>query len=234
MSNDTSYFYRKFWENKKDVTSIGPTSRHVRENIISLLQNIHFDKVLDLGCGEGSLLAEMKIRWPDKAYYGADLSEEALELAAEKIDFASYHINLEKDFIDVNVDVTICSEVLEHIKDDVSLLGRIRGITNYLVITVPSGKMDAIDSEVGHVRRYAKGEIEEKLHKAGFEVQIIRNWGFPFYSPFYRMIFKETSKDLRGGKVTFLKKCVASFVYLIFKLNVCDKGDKTFLLAKKV
>jgi hypothetical protein len=66
--------------------------------------------------------------------------------------------------------------VLEHLEDDGAVLRSLFETVPEncrVVILVPynMGLYSNFDRELGHFRRYRKGELEEKLHAAGFEVQ---------------------------------------------------------------
>lgn len=76
-------------------------------------------RLLDAGCGEGHLLAEIhKIR-PDFKLSGIDLTQVAVEKARERNPAATIVnddiLNLSKHFQEKHFDIIICSEVLEHI-----------------------------------------------------------------------------------------------------------------------
>src|SRR5215212_3675852 len=49
--------------------------------ILSRLEGIEFDSLLDVGCGEGRFLHEVFKRYPDKNLLGVDSSSRALEYA---------------------------------------------------------------------------------------------------------------------------------------------------------
>ena len=77
------------------------------------------------------------------------------------------------------------SEVLEHIDDDVAMLENVHGLladNGCLVITVPAhmALWTPWDAVAGHVRRYERAELLDKLARAGFAPERVRTWGFPF------------------------------------------------------
>jgi len=74
------------------------------------------------------------------------------------------------------LDTVVCSNVLEHIRDDEGTLRSFHDILapgGHAVILVPAGRWlyGAMDRAVGHVRRYSKRELRRKLAAAGFEVE---------------------------------------------------------------
>ena len=70
----------------------------------------------------------------------------------------------------------VCLNVLEHLEDDRAVLGRLRAAVPAgcrLVFLVPFNPrlFSEFDRQVGHVRRYQKGELEGKMKEAGFAVE---------------------------------------------------------------
>lgn len=76
---------------------------------------------------------------------------------------------------DERLDTVFCSNVLEHLEDDKSVLRDFhRTLTagGHCIIVVPAGKelFTVLDSELGHYRRYTAEELSEKMRACGFEV----------------------------------------------------------------
>src|SRR5438067_1310433 len=116
--------YDQLWTQKwGDLQQYGPTSRHQRRIIADLLDPQHFDSILDVGCGEGSLLAFLGPRYRCHRMLGLDLSASAIERARQTFPSASYIVG------DIGAlprgeqfDLVTCIDVLEHVEDDESLL----------------------------------------------------------------------------------------------------------------
>jgi SAM-dependent methyltransferase len=77
----------------------------------------------------------------------------------------------------------LCSfEVLEHIEDDVALLkqwrARIR-VGGWLLLSFPahSTRFGAHDELAGHLRRYDRATVADRLGRAGFEVERVYSYG---------------------------------------------------------
>jgi glycosyltransferase involved in cell wall biosynthesis len=73
-------------------------------------------------------------------------------------------------------DTVVCSNVLEHVEDDVAALAQMHRLLapdGRLVLVVPMLRAlyGAIDRAIDHHRRYERAEVEEKLAKAGFAVE---------------------------------------------------------------
>ena len=74
----------------------------------------------------------------------------------------------------------VCFNVLEHIRDDEAALRRFRELLapdGALLLLVPAHRFlfGTVDIAFGHERRYSKGELAQKLRRAGLEPEIIRH-----------------------------------------------------------
>ena len=87
---------------------------------MDLLGNLHFDSVLELGCGTGKnsvFLAKIA-----SVVHAVDFSEGMIQKAKEKVQaenlhFAMMDITRRWDFEDQYFDLVVCNLVLEHIED---------------------------------------------------------------------------------------------------------------------
>jgi SAM-dependent methyltransferase len=73
-------------------------------------------------------------------------------------------------------DTAVCLNVVEHIADDVGAMRNIRATLvpgGRMVVLVPAQRRlyGSLDERLGHYRRYEKVELEEKVSKAGFELE---------------------------------------------------------------
>ncbi len=143
-------------------------------------------KVLDVGCGTGSI--DLYLAKHGCTVSGIDISAKAIKIAksntkkfnlGNKVKFILGDIQQMK--IKETYDLIICSEIIEHIKNEKKVLLKIKKMLNEngrLVISVPSknsllyklGLLNKFDKEVGHLRRYSKGELIKLLEKLGFEI----------------------------------------------------------------
>src|SRR5262249_4651850 len=164
--------YDQGWDTKwDDMKKYGPMSRHVRRNIKHLIRPLSFESVLDVGCGQGSFLSELCSEFPRIKPHGTDISSSALDLAQKKVKNGRFWVlDATKEYLDEKFDVIVCSEVLEHIPEDVAALENICRMTGkYLVISTVQGRMRRFEpEEVGHVRNYASGELVRKVEQSGF------------------------------------------------------------------
>lgn len=181
-----------------------------RKVILDFLRTIRVDDFLEVGCGAGDLLVALGAR--GYRGIGIDISTEALAAARQRVRDARIVIE-QKSVAEVagQFDVVIASEVLEHCADDVGLLRELGTKLRpgaYLVLTVPAhmDKWGANDDFCGHLRRYERVEMRDKLIAAGLKPVYIYSYGVPVYNlmkPIYdRAIRKQLRNDLDQLKRT--------------------------------
>ncbi len=181
-----------------------------RRVIIDALRQTPARSFLEVGCGAGDLLhslARLGYRG-----IGIDISPDAVEAARE------LHLgeNVKVMRIDVaelqeKFDAVIASEVIEHIEDDVAFLSLLKErITDngWLLLTVPAHqkKWGSNDDFCGHLRRYGRDELTEKLVLTGFSNIQVWSYGVPIYNlmkPLYdRAISARIEKSSFQGERT--------------------------------
>lgn len=86
--------------------------------------------------------------------------------------------------LDIQTDLVLAMEVLEHIEDDRATLQdwfRLVRPGGRLIISVPAHPhlFSAEDEMAGHFRRYSKRELQDKLKQAGFDEIDVLAYGFP-------------------------------------------------------
>lgn len=140
--------------------------------------NFQNGNIIDVGCGTGHLLRELKKSHPNIDIFGTDFSEESI-LVSKQVNEDSrkdhffvmdiYNIPNEQFY---KYDYVICSEVLEHLLHPEEALKNIAQLTNengVLIITVPNGR---VDSYGGHINFWSPESwqvfIENNLDKTTF------------------------------------------------------------------
>ena len=227
--------YNEGWEFKwDDMKKYGPFSRHLRRIMKNMIRPLKFESVLDVGCGQGSLLQELQSEFPNIKPYGIDVSSAAIELARKRVPSGRFYVfDITDSSLDERCDLVVCSEVLEHIPDDLLALHNLQKMTRqYLLVSTPQGRMREFEKQIGHVRNYAPGELVNKIESSGFTVLSALEWGFPFYSPLYRNFLDFTGSKGTSGEFGPMRKLIARLIYSLFLLNSSSRGDEIFVLAK--
>jgi ubiquinone/menaquinone biosynthesis C-methylase UbiE len=182
------------------VDTGGP--RHLyRERLIieMLLTRLERGRVLDAGCGTGTLAMELARH--GFQVNGMDLSRKSVQLANEKVNSAALIDQIRIiggsitsiPFSSGSFDGVVCGEVLEHVVDDsaaVRELYRILRPDGICVVTVPANsKLWGFDDEwAGHLRRYEEEELIDLLERNGIHAEEVRWWGFPTLRLYRHMV----------------------------------------------
>ncbi len=140
------------------------------------------ERVAELGSGRGNLSKLLKEKRQLLATdYRADYVNELRERWGEVSSVHVSQIDL-RESISYEVvrgfrpDTVVCLNVLEHIEDDQAVLNNLRRVlpaNARLVFLVPyNPKLTSeFDRQIGHFRRYDRGELERKMKQAGFTVE---------------------------------------------------------------
>src|SRR5690348_4499325 len=116
-------YYDDAWDLWYDMRRYGPMARHTRRLVWKCINRLDFRSVLDVGCGEGSPLEEIGHRRPGVELAGVDLSPRAVELAQRRMPNGSFHVlDLTRETLDRKYDLILCTDVVEHIPDDLAAL----------------------------------------------------------------------------------------------------------------
>jgi demethylmenaquinone methyltransferase/2-methoxy-6-polyprenyl-1,4-benzoquinol methylase/phosphoethanolamine N-methyltransferase len=171
----------------------------IREQFIRLAAPAHGEKVLDVGCGTGTLALALKSRVGTGEVHGIDASPEMIEVAKGKAAKAGADIDFQVALIeaipfpDATFDLATSSLMLHHLPDDLKRTG----LAEIQRVLKPGGRFLAMDftahshSPLGHLLAifgHSRGEstidkLTPMLKRAGFsDVQDIptRHKNFAF------------------------------------------------------
>lgn len=169
----------------EDAEFFGPRHAYREGLILSALAEVRPGRHLECAAGLGSLASALAAR--GFRVVAADASWKSLAVARK--------LHGKKAFLPVVADVcrlpfragtfgsATSAETLEHIPEDRQALrefARVLQDGGVLAGTVPHDprQWSAWDEWAGHVRRYTRRELREKLQEAGFTARV-RDWGFP-------------------------------------------------------
>jgi ubiquinone/menaquinone biosynthesis C-methylase UbiE len=156
----------------------------VRETLINLAEPAHGERVLDVGCGTGTLALALKSRVGAGEVHGIDASAEMVAVAREKAAKVGANIDFQIALIEAlpfpagTFDLVTSSLMLHHLPDELKR----RGVAEIQRVLKPGGRFVAMDfaaqshSSLGHVlavlgHAHGEGSVETltpMLKAAGF------------------------------------------------------------------
>ena len=129
-------------------------------------------RVLDIGCGNGSLLRALRTYWPDAALLGCDPSRDSIAQGfGEDVRlWTGTAANLPAD---VSADLVIAVNVIEHTLDPIGFLTALRAVLQpdgLMVIVCPDGARPGLDLLfVDHVFSFGREHVGTLLSRAGLQ-----------------------------------------------------------------
>ena len=151
------------------------------------------DRLLDIGCGDGSFGSLVLSTGKYKEVYGIDISEDALKGSVKK-GLIVNKVDLNKDelpFRDSYFDTITCLDVIEHVVDPYGLLSQVYRVlkpNGILIISTPNiqwvyhiinlllGRAPKTSFSIsreydgGHLHYFTYSEMKSILHQSSFKV----------------------------------------------------------------
>ncbi|HRG52750.1 MAG TPA: class I SAM-dependent methyltransferase [Bacteroidia bacterium] len=156
-------------------------AKYKAKNIVALAKDIKFDSVLEVGCGEGSILHWLS-EWDfSKNICAVEISESGIEIVKSKkiknlkevLLFDGYKI----PYPDNHFDLVVCSHVLEHVEHERVLLREIKRVSKYQIFEVPIDFSFYVDKKLnhflayGHINIYTPGLLRFLLLSENFKLK---------------------------------------------------------------
>jgi SAM-dependent methyltransferase len=236
------------WQEFGAAAELGPTPKYRRRLIWKLLgiggrgESV---RMLEVGSGTGEFAAEFCARYPLSKFLGVELSQTGVEVASRRASSAEFRQRDlllpggRTDVIDFGATHALCSEVLEHLDEPVTLL---RNACAYmqpgckLIVTVPGGPMNTFYRHIGHRRHYSPAELKQLLERAAFRVERVYGAGFPFFNLFRVYLTMRGDKliDSITGPPSPLVRLGMALLDFLFRFNLMRWGWQTVAVARWV
>jgi SAM-dependent methyltransferase len=138
-------------------------------------------EVLEVGCGEGAVLAELGRRGIGETRSGIDISSAAIRRAAGRpgVTEARLFDGVRIEAPDRSYDLVICTHVLEHVSEPLALLKELTRVARAIVIEVPlernlsarRSSARALSQRAGHLQRFDRASMRRLIAATGWRVR---------------------------------------------------------------
>jgi 2-polyprenyl-3-methyl-5-hydroxy-6-metoxy-1,4-benzoquinol methylase len=164
---------------------------NIRHDIIRLI-NCKNCNILEIGCGQGNTLIELKKQGKAKFIAGIDIVDLNQSTKLDKFILADIESEENIDLPENYFDVIICADVLEHLKDPWNVLEKIKKFlkpNGIVVASIPNireiktlvsifvkGDFKYVDAGIldkTHLRFFCRKNIIELFEKTGYKVEKI-------------------------------------------------------------
>jgi len=158
------------------------SARAKADHVIALTDVLgaHGARVLDIGCGDGALIARLGTCRPRWEFSGVEIAARAVELARARCPDADITIydGAVLPFEAGRFDLAILSHVLEHVPDPVPALREAARVSRLLVVEVPleanlsthRESRRQIARDVGHIQRFSRSGLRALIAQAGLRI----------------------------------------------------------------
>jgi SAM-dependent methyltransferase len=174
---------------------VGPRHR-LREDLLlrAFGDAVSGRRVLNVGAGQGTLtnrLTQLGYEVVSTELGSVALTALRHRVVGEVVDADATAL----PFPDQSFDAVVLGEVLEHVEEDGRALGeaaRVLKRGGVVIVSVPRNPnwFSESDRWAGHVRRYTRRNLAERVEGAGFDVLRMSPWGFPFSALYHRTVYE--------------------------------------------
>lgn len=221
-----------------------PAPRARVRAVLAALEESAPSRLVDLGCGDGTLLRSIGLRFPDVQRAGVDLAAAQIEENRRNDPAVEWHVfDLDGDApVPVpwrgKYDAVVACEVIEHVESPRRFLENARALATSggrLVLTTQSGRVHATERRVGHRRHFTVDEMRDLLASAGWRPERVWNAGFPFHdaSKALANLWPAAALKTFGEKpYSLFQKSVCAVLAALFAFNFQERGAQLYAVAR--
>ncbi len=171
-----------------------PTFFRLRQSLQSLSELKPGAKVLELGCGAGQFIREIKKIQPELDCYGCDISQHAITIAKQANDGVTYDLSTENKSVyeDSFFDAVLIYDVLEHVENPNLILFEVNRVLKsggvfYSFVPCEADslsfwnllhklglKRELTKMYAGHINKFSRQSLTSLVRSHGFIAKRIR------------------------------------------------------------
>lgn len=137
-------------------------------------------RVLDIGCGDGAVIARLHEMRPTWSFAGVEIAERAVELARARCPDADIRLyeGMRLPYERHAFDLAILSHVIEHVVDPIGVLLEAARVSSGVIVEVPleanvstlRASKKQVARNVGHIQRLSRHDVRTIVTTAGLRV----------------------------------------------------------------
>jgi len=176
--------YSNYYESDDILQKRKITAVQTLEHIQAVLNGHLPGKLLDVGCGEGSLMEQMSHKKFADKLYAVEVSKSGVETTRSKnipelveiLEFDGYQIPYPDKFFDLAVSI----HVLEHVEHERLFITELKRVSNHIVIEVPLehtirvSEAMKLGQQYGHINFYTVDTFANLLNTCGLKIEAIK------------------------------------------------------------
>ena len=236
-------YYGTLRQGREDYWHKMAAPRHRVDTILKILDQWSPSSIIDLGCGNGALIREIRRRYPLAVLAGADLSAAQIAQNQTTLPTIEWHCadltNLDSipPSSHGRFDVVIASEIIEHVDEPNTFLRSALAFIQprgRLILSSQSGPIRETERRAGHHRHFDTPTMENLLAETGWIPEKVWNTGFPFHdlSKWYANLNPDRTMRQFGEKAYgWRENLVCSALRLAFRFNSKTRGAQLFATA---
>jgi 2-polyprenyl-3-methyl-5-hydroxy-6-metoxy-1,4-benzoquinol methylase len=232
------------WDEYALSAELNPAQRFRRRLIVSSIRKsiqqsaVRDLRIVDIGSGQGDLLADLHRALPEAALSGIDISETGAAYARRKVPGATMIVRNLLEPAEVPpefrewANIAVCSEVLEHVDHPEKLLANAAACLApgcRLIVTVPGGPMSPFDRHIGHRQHFTPELLGKVMTNAGYEVVRVMGAGFPFFNAYRLAVILKGDALIERARVgmdqlSLMERMAAGLFDKAFRCNLNGTG----------
>jgi SAM-dependent methyltransferase len=236
--------YADYWSRLANSHASHPGNRFRYELIADRVSRIagEFDKVIDCGCGDGSLLAYLASRVRCGELHGVDVALSPLtHQICKDLRFALQDMGQPvPPSLHGRFDLVLCAEVIEHVPGDQVLLENLVRLARpggIVVLTTQSGRIYKTEQFLGHLRHYDFAGLCSRVEAAGLRVTAGFRCGWPWLNlqKIGAHIFQGTvqKRVVQAQRLGTGIETLFALLSSLYRFSSHSAGPQIFLLARK-
>lgn len=162
------------------------SARDKTANIVRLCTDLPHKSILDVGAGEGSILAQLSELNFGEELFALEISESGAHTIhnrkIQRLRGVALFDGYQFPFAPGQFDIAVLSHVIEHVEDPRQLIYEASRSAKYVFVEVPLEDTRRLDNDyipdsVGHINFYSKKTIRRLLQTCGLKIvrQVVTN-----------------------------------------------------------